>query len=53
MKDSLKKEICHLLEDCVSAVQSDVCFVLSLKTVSAGVLYFKLELLCGEIQMFV
>jgi hypothetical protein len=53
MSDRLQKEICHLLEVYVSAVQSDVCFVLSLKTVSAGGLYVKLELLCKEIQMFV
>jgi hypothetical protein len=53
MSDRLQKEICHLLEDCVSAVQSDDCFVLSLKTVSAGGLYVKLELLCRKIQMYV
>jgi hypothetical protein len=43
----------HLLEECVSAVQLEVCFVLSLKTVTAGGLYVKLELLCRETQMFV
>jgi hypothetical protein len=41
MKDRLKKEICHLLEEYVSTVQWDVCFVLSLKTVSAGGLNVK------------
>jgi hypothetical protein len=53
MSDRLQKEISHLLEEIVSADQWDVCFVLLLKTVSAGGLYVKLELLCREIQMFV
>jgi hypothetical protein len=35
MSDRQQKEIWHLLEECVIAVQSDVCFVLSLKTEQA------------------
>jgi hypothetical protein len=45
--------IWHLSEGCVSAVHSDVCIIVSLKTVSADGLYVTLELFCGEIQMFV
>jgi len=41
VSDRVQREICHLLEECVSAVQWDVCFVLSLYTVSAGWLYVK------------
>ena len=39
VSERLQKEICCLLEKCVSAVQCDVCFMLWLYWVSAGGLY--------------